>query len=62
MTSSGVIGLPSWKRARGRSWKVAEEKSAGCAPIGDRPYRWRLVGAAEHQGIVISHSPAAGCP
>ena len=29
MTSSGVIGLPSWKRASGRSWKVADEKSAG---------------------------------
>ena len=29
ITSSGVIGLPSWKRAPGRSWKVAEEKSSG---------------------------------
>ena len=29
MTSSGVMGLPSWKRAAERSWNVAEEKSSG---------------------------------
>ena len=53
MTSSGVTGVPSLKRAASRNPKVTEEVGWVARPLGDETvFGGGLVGARDHQRIV----------
>ena len=65
-TSSGVMGVPSEKRASGRRWKVMELRSSGISTLSrDQPVEGeRLVAAARHQALVdvLAHAGRGDAP
>ena len=64
ITSSAVMGLPSWKRASGRSVNVTQERSTGTSTLSAiNPYSED--GSSDEATVSVSKSwpaPAAGTP